>query len=380
MLRRHFLTSGLAVPSLLRAQSPKVALARCNAYDSTVFDTLDTMFDQLGGLSSLVGNKTVAIKVNLTGAPELKLFGAEPGSAQWIHWGVLGCTIALLGEAGARRIVVCESAGETAGPLAAFIARAGWDPSYFLNAAPVVELVNTNTVDSYKRYSRFKVPFGGYLFPGYDLSAAYEECDVFVSLAKLKQHLLTGITLSMKNIFGMLPLTIYGANAGIDEPGESTAGFRMDVMHVGNRAPSKSAPQEVFPDSPRNPGYRLPRVISDLCAARPIHLAIVDGIETMAGGEGPWTTGLSLVQPRLLIAGLNPVSTDAVGTAVMGFNPMDPGGFGTFRNVDNMMELAEAASLGTRNLSEIEVIGERIENVVCPFGPLGPPVPPPSQA
>jgi len=374
MLRRQFLSSACTALLVRRTEptraTAKVALARCNHYDSTVYDTLAAMFDMLGGLSGLVANKTVAIKVNLTGAPELRLFGAEPGSAQWVHWGVLGCTIALLGEAGARRIVVCECAGETAGTLSAFIGRAGWDPSYFLNAASDVQLVNTNTSAGYGHYTQLMVPFGGYLFPGYDLSPAYEECDVFISLAKLKQHVNAGITLSMKNIFGMLPLTIYGANAGIDEPGESTIGFRGEVMHVGSRPPSKSAPQEIFPGSPRHPGYRLPRVICDLCAARPIHLAIVDGIETLAGGEGPWNTGVGLVQPRLLLAGLNPVSTDAVGTALMGFNPMDHGGAGTFRNVDNMLELAEAASLGTRDLSQIELIGEDIENLMFPFGPL----------
>jgi len=371
MKRRRFLASLLAAPAVLKAQSSRVAIAQCTAYSASVYDALNTMFDQLGGLAGLVQNKTVAIKVNLTGAPELRLQGAPVGSAQWVHWGVIGCTIALLGEAGATRIVLCESAGETAGPLEEYFVRAGWDPSYFVNAAPWVELVNTNTAGRYGRYTRLMVPYGGYLFPGYDMSPAYEECDVFVSLTKLKQHVTAGITLSMKNVFGMLPLTIYGANAGIDEPGTSTRGYRMDVMHVGSRTPSKSAPQEVNPDSPRSAGYRLPRVMSDLCAARPIHLAIIDGIETMAGGEGPWTTGLSLVQPGVLIAGLNPVSADAVGTALMGFDPMAPGGEGTFRAVDNMMELAEAAGVGTRDLRNIEVVGGRIEDLVCPFGPLG---------
>jgi len=370
MNRRQFLAAALASPVLLKAESPRVAIGRCTEYSSAVYDTLQTMFDQLGGLSGLVANKTVTIKVNLTGPPELKLEGAPVGSAQWVHWGVIGCTIALLGEAGARRIRLCESAGDTATPLAAFIARAGWDPSYFISAAPDVELVNTNLSE---RYARFWVPNGGYLFPGFDLASVYDECDVFVSLTKLKQHVKAGLTLSMKNIFGMLPLTIYGTNAGIDEPGKLTTGFRGEVMHIGQRAPSKSAPQEVQPESPRDAGYRLPRVITDLSGARPIHLAILDGIETMAGGEGPWTTGLSLVKPGVLIAGLNPVSTDAVATAVMGFDPMAPGGVHPFRNVDNTMEFGEAAGLGTRNLDYIEVAGARIEDVVFPFGPLGAP-------
>jgi hypothetical protein len=177
----------------------------------------------------------------------------------------------------------------------------------------------------------------------------------------------------MKNIFGMLPLTIYGTNAGVQEPGTDTSGFRGEVMHVGQRRPSLSAPQEVNPASPRDTGYRLPRAITDLCAARPIHLAIVDGVETMTGGEGPWTTGLGLARPGLLLAGLNPVATDAVGTALMGFDPLTPSNVGTFRGVDNMLELAEAVGLGTRDLNRIEVVGERIEDLVCPFGPLGAP-------
>ena len=40
-----------------------------------------------------------------------------------------------------------------------------------------------------------------------------------------------------------------------------------------------------------------------------------------AGGEGPWVRGVRVVKPGVLIAGLNPVCTDAVCTAVMGYNP-----------------------------------------------------------
>ena len=37
----------------------------------------------------------------------------------------------------------------------------------------------------------------------------------------------------------------------------------------------------------------------------PIHLAIIDGIETVAGGEGPWVNGFRTVRPGLLVAGTN---------------------------------------------------------------------------
>ncbi len=62
------------------------------------------------------------------------------------------------------------------------------------------------------------MPFGGYIYPAFDLNHSYEDCDVFVSIAKLKEHATAGITLSMKNCFGMTPCTIYGTGSGVDEP------------------------------------------------------------------------------------------------------------------------------------------------------------------
>ena len=58
------------------AQAPAapVALARCKTYDSTeLLPTMQRMFDQLGGLGRLVNGKTVAGKINLTGAPTYRL-------------------------------------------------------------------------------------------------------------------------------------------------------------------------------------------------------------------------------------------------------------------------------------------------------------------
>ena len=48
------------------------------------------------------------------------------------------------------------------------------------------------------------------MYKGYDLNHSYDDCDVFVSLAKLKEHFTAGVTLSMKNCFGSTPCTIYG--------------------------------------------------------------------------------------------------------------------------------------------------------------------------
>ena len=130
------------------------------------------------------------------------------------------------------------------------------------------------------------VPHGGYIFPCFDLNHSYEDCDVFFSIAKMKEHCNAGITLSMKNCFGLTPATIYGTGAGIDEPSLLPKGGR-GLVHAGNRQPSKSAPQENDPKTPRQDTYRVPRPVVDLISSRPIHLASVEGLQTITGGEGP---------------------------------------------------------------------------------------------
>ena len=65
----------------------------------------------------------------------------------------------------------------------------------------------------------------------------------------------------------------------------------------------------------------MPRVVVDLNRVRPIHLALIDGIKTVEAGEGPWIKTMAPVAPGVLVAGKNPVATDAVAAAVMGFDP-----------------------------------------------------------
>jgi uncharacterized protein (DUF362 family) len=91
------------------------------------------------------------------------------------------------------------------------------------------------------------------------------------------------------------------------------------------------APPEKEPKSPREAGYRIPRFVADIVAAMPIHLAIVDGIETIAGAELPRAGYTKMVSPGVLLAGTNCVTTDAVGAAVMGFDPMAERGMRRFR-------------------------------------------------
>lgn len=361
--RRSFLfqtTAALATPALLRADAPasRVTVARCATYDpGELVPTLQKMFDQLGGLARLVKNKTVAIKINLTGSPTYRMGYLPLEETHYTHPHVIAATAHLMAQAGARRIRLLESPWATAEPVEEYLLRANWEPRNILRAGPNVEFENTNCLGKGRKYSRMTVPFGGYIFPAFDLNHSYEDCDVFVSLAKMKEHATAGVTLSMKNCFGLTPCTIYGGGAGIDEPSDVPKGGRS-LIHSGDRQPSRSAPPEKDPASPRQDGYRVPRTIVDLVSTRPVHLAIVEGIQTMTGGEGPWIRGdLEAVAPRVLVAGLNPVNTDAVCMALMGFDPMAQRGTPPFETCDSTLALAEAAGIGTRDLSRIELAG-----------------------
>jgi uncharacterized protein (DUF362 family) len=363
----------VAGPAAVRAApTAPVAVGKCRSYEATeLLPALAKVFDQLGGLGRIVKGKTVAVKINLTGAPTYRLGYLPLGDTHYVNPHLIAATTYLMAKAGAIRIRVLESPWSSAAALEETMLQANWVPGDILNAAPNVEFENTNYLGQGKQYSRFNVPFGGYLYPAYDLNHSYVDCDVFVSLTKMKEHESTGITLSMKNCFGITPCSIYGASAGIDEPNEDPKGGRA-LIHSGSRQPSKSAPSEKDPSSPRKAGYRVPRAVVDLVSARPINLSIVDGIKTMAGGEGPWARGrLAAVHPGLLVAGTNPVNTDAVCMALMGFDPMVDRGTHPFETSDNMLRLAEDIGLGTRDLKGIEVAGPRLEEVRFDFKTFG---------
>jgi uncharacterized protein (DUF362 family) len=370
LTRRSFVSLGTSVaglalsrPAAASAPTAPVAVAKCPTYGTGVLPRLEAMFDQLGGLGRLVKGKTVAIKLNLTGRADRRLGYHPLGCAQWVHPDVIAATLHLLDRAGARRIRLLESPWSTAEPLEEFMTWADWNPGLFLSSAAHVEFENTNFLGPAKKYSRFAVPDGGYMFDGYDMNLAYEDCDVFFSLAKLKESPAAGVTLSIKNLFGCLPVTIYGEGSTEKEPSEWPRGGR-GIMHTGSRQPSGWIEKDT--SSPREAGYRIPRIIVDVARARPIDLAVIDGIETITRAPVP-RRGVKHLKPGLLIAGTNCVTTDTVCTALMGFDPMADRGVHPFENRDNTLRLAEDAGLGTRDLRNIEVIGDQIKESVFAF-------------
>lgn len=369
--RREILAAMMAsagrLPAAAKAPTAPVVIAKCPSYNEDQVALLKGMFDQLGGLAGLVKNKTVTVKVNLTGSPALKFQGKPLGVTHYTHPKQIGALAYLMHEAGAKRVRFVESAWGTSGPLDEYMLDSGWNVRQLKNAAPNVSFDNTNGLGTSKKYVKFNVPGGGEVFPSYHLNQIYDETDVFVSMAKLKNHATCGVTLSMKNIFGITPASIYGDDAGVDDPNESPTKGRVNTCHFGKRQPARIAAAEKSPNSSREPEYRMPRITAELVAARPIHIALIDGIETMTGGEGPWIPKVGYDKPGVMIIGTNPVTTDAVGTAVMGYDPRSPKGESVFKKCDNTLLLAEAAGIGTANLNEIEVRGVKIADAMFRF-------------
>jgi uncharacterized protein (DUF362 family) len=355
-LARPFAPAARAASVPSAGPTPRVAIAKCPTYGPELLPAMQRMFDQLGGLERLVKGKTVAIKVNMTGDTNFRLGHLPAEDTHYTHPRVIAATVHLMGRAGARRVRLLESCWSSSGPLEEFMLQANWEPRDLAGAAPRVEFENTNYLGQAKQYARLATPKGGHVFRAFDLNHSYRDCDVFVSLAKMKDHAQAGVTLSMKNCFGILPVTIYGDGAGIDEPSIEPHGGR-GIMHDGRRQPSKSAVPENDPKTPREDDYRIPRIVADIVAARPVDLAIVEAVRSMAGGEGPWVRPSRAIRPGVLVAGTNCVATDAVCMAVMGYDPLAVRGTAPFEKCDSTLQLAEELGVGPRDLRRIELVG-----------------------
>ncbi len=110
--------------------------------------------------------------------------------------------------------------------------------------------------------------------------------DLLVSIPKMKTHHWVGATLSMKNLFGLVPGGIYG--------------WPKNVLHWAG----------------------ISECIADLHAAFPRHLAIVDGITGMEG-NGPIQG-----QPKaagVLVAGRDMAAVDATCCRIMRIDPLKIG-------------------------------------------------------
>jgi uncharacterized protein (DUF362 family) len=347
------------------AQAPAlpVALVRCASYQPKEFRTaLEKSFDLIGGIKSLVQNKTITVKLNLTGMTWDPVFNLPAQETYQTQPDTVAVLCALLAEAGARKIVLVENLYWVK-PFEQVLAEAGWDVKGIQSASQhKVTFEDTRNRGSFGGYSRFKVPWGGYIYPAFELNQRFEQTDVLISLAKLKQHATAGITGAVKNLFGNTPSSIYGD----DGPGEHALKHRAAMFHGGGRKPPAGAPGELDHGLPAQGTVRVPHITADIFGARPSELNIVDGVRTISGGEGHWNRGIALKEPKVLLVGRNGVCTDAVATAVMGFDPQASHGTKPFQG-HNHLTLLASAGIGSHDLSRIDVRGLPLREAVCQF-------------
>lgn len=346
------------------APSSPVAIQRCQSFEPQPFrKKLAAALDLIGGIDKMVRNKTVTIKVNLTGM-QWKPFGGLPAYESYqTHPNTVAALCAILHDAGARRIVVVENPYWDK-PFEKTLKEEGWDTAAIRSAGgQKVLFEDTRFRGPWPAYSRFKVPWGGFIYPAFDLNQRFEKTDVLVSLAKLKQHACAGVTGAVKNFFGITPCSLYGNDA----PTENPLSHRTSMFHSGRKHPPAGVPDELEGHGvPAKANYRVPNIVADIFGARPAELNIVDGVRTLRGGEGYWNRGVSIVEPKVLVVGRNGVCTDAISTAVMGFDPQAPADHAPFQG-DNHLQLLASVGVGTNDPERIEVVGLPVKKAVYPF-------------
>ncbi len=328
-------------PLFAPSDRPVVALAHARTYDpAAVRRAMRDMFDLLGGVRDIVGRgDRVVVKTNLTGGTHFRPPRGYSSTESFVtHPGVVRAVCELLRDAGARELFIVEAVYDRESyPLFGYeeVARD-------LGAT----LVDLNYPAPYTEFAFAPVGRNADgVYGGFTCNRLMLDVDAFVSVSKLKCHYNAGVTHSMKNLVGIVPAAHYA--------------LRPD--HLWRSALHGSRDET---------GTRLPRVIVDLNRARPVHLAVVDGVMTAEGGEVPRAGDtFAPVQPGVLAAGKNAVATDAVATAVMGFDP--EAGFPStpFTRGENHLALARAAGLGTNRLADIRVVGPSITDLVHPFRP-----------
>jgi len=292
-------------------------------------ESLEKAMEHLGGMESVVpAGAKVLIKPNLTAA-----LPPETGAACDLR--IVRGLVQMAFRAGASKVIIAEGIGTGTTSLkdAKGLAEIG--------ATQGVEVVDLN--DALTQPVRVKDPLRVEIF---HVPRVVLESQVLINLAKLKVHPSAVFSLGMKNLMGALPgRTFY-------RPTEAkTLGYPTPILPGGGK--------KVFHDLIRDHGFEaMHEAFVDLNSAIRSHLCIIDGLYAMEGPGAP-VRGKP-VKMDLLIGGKDLVAVEAVGMAVMGF---DPASF-------SYLKRAVEKGLGKEDrLEGIEIRGEKISNAKRVFEP-----------
>ena len=312
----------------------KVAITKADNYERTfIRGKVEYLFEQINGITDIVkpGNK-VAIKINLTGG------GSSCPYNMWTHPEVL--------RAVGELVIDCGVKAENL-----YIVEAIWSPTSYSKEFQDVQkslgasLVDLNKPDPYGNFIQKEVGANYFNFSSFTVNQILSDVDVYISIPKMKQHYEAGITCSLKNQIGMVPKDYYTI--------PTNQGNRA-ALHNQTGGSSKA---------------HLPRSICDLNSARPVNLAVIDGIMNARGGEGTWNPTFQVWEDHVLLAGKDPVATDSVCAYFMGIDPgaeqiplpnPDNG------ECDNHLYLLNQLGFGTNKMTEIEIVGDGADLIVLP--------------
>jgi uncharacterized protein (DUF362 family) len=261
--------AGLIFSKFFRERQSQAAayIASVNGYEADIVPSILRGLQALGITSEQVKAKRVLLKPNLV----------EPHSGV-SHINTHPLVIRAAAEAfrylGAAHVAVAEGAGHRRDSLLV-LEESGLADVLFEDKIPFVDL-NSGPVTRIKNLGA-RSKLGDLILPKALVSA-----DLVVSLAKMKTHHWAGITLAMKNLFGVMPGMAYG--------------WPKNVLHWAGITES----------------------ILDITATVKPGLAIVDGIVGMEG-DGP-IMGRP-VQVNVLVMGRNLPAVDATCARIMGINP-----------------------------------------------------------
>jgi uncharacterized protein (DUF362 family) len=244
-----------------------VFITRASTYEVDLERPIRDGLTALGLGPSWARGKSVLLKPNLV----------EPASTSPqinTHPAVVRAVAEVFRSWGAREVLVAEGQGHCR-DSGLVLEQSGLGPVLREQRLPFVDL---NHDDVFTRPNALGFTNLRLLY----LPRTLRRADLIVSLPKLKTHHWAGVTLAMKNLFGVLPGVCYG--------------WPKNVLH-----------QEGIGAS-----------ILDINAAVRPHLAIVDGIIGMEG-DGP-----IMGTPRhagVLVMGANFPAVDATAARLMGINP-----------------------------------------------------------
>ena len=311
--------------------SSVVALTRCSheSSDSEIVAAVRATIDLAGGIPDKVRNaRKILIKPNFVGANS-KASDSDIGHFQGRF---ISCSEPVITRAVVELVRAANPTAEiiVAEGVDARAPRTPMDVFRVMDALRLVDdfdvrLLNANEGEIVP----VPVPGGGLIHRAVMIRREFADVDAVVSIAKLKAHGTAGVTMSVKNMFGLLPNHRYGST-------------HRNFMHTNY--------------------FRLMRIVVDIATTLRPDLAVVDGL--VASNHG---MDHEPVPMNVLLAGHDPVRTDSVGAAVMGFDPHSDFPVEPFVVSENHLRLASKAGVGVLDLAGTDVRGVAIADVARRF-------------